>query len=75
MSRIRVKKKIFAEAVHITNDEERNVVEGWLSKNGTPVALEVADAEHLWFLRDEGSTIVYVSSVEEFPKMFEEVER
>jgi hypothetical protein len=76
---INVRKVRHAEALQIDSPEDEKIVRGWLAEQYGEEFAEDAEISnliqhHAWFLRDVGSPIVYVTSAEEFPQIFEEVD-
>lgn len=76
MGNIRVVRKTqLSEAIQINTPEEEAVVREWLSAMGVVDAdLKPLQEKNFWFLRDEGSEIVYVSPEEDFKQTFETVD-
>lgn len=72
MGNIRVVTKTqLSEAIQINTPEEEAVVREWLSGMGVvDPDLKPLQEKNFWFLRDEGSEIVYLSSAEDFEKNF-----
>lgn len=69
-----VRKLGTAQAIQVKNEQDRQEVLTWLREmnyEDQGEAIEPLVAQGFWFLRDEGSKIVYVSTPEEFEKNFQ----
>lgn len=79
MSIITVRKTRLAEAIQINTPEDESIVRQWLIESGMLDEADEADLEELkaqrvYFLRDQGSPIVYLTTAEDFTTYFEQVE-
>ena len=75
---MRVKKKISSEAIQVNSSEELAQVLAWFSEAGmfemnADLLHELIETK-TWFLRDEGSKIIYLAGDDEFEELFERVE-
>jgi len=78
MSLLRVRKTRITEAIQITTPDDEKIVRSWLVE-WTGQADEIFDLEnlkqqHIYFMRDEGSPIVYITASADFLTFFEEVD-
>lgn len=74
-----VSKVILSEAVQIRTPEDEKIVRKWLGdwrpgQLGHEADLEALKEARVYFLRDEGSPIVYICTEEEFKNNFKEVD-
>ena len=78
-TQITVRKIVPAEAILITTPEDEDAVRTWLAELiGDPQVAQETDLTdlidaHVWFLRDHGSTIVYIVPAADFITNYEEV--
>lgn len=79
MATLTVRKTRLAEAVQINTPQDEKTVRRWISEYAEdPDAGETADLEelksqHVYFMRDLGSPIIYITASADFLNFFEEV--
>lgn len=77
MSILKVRKTIISEAIQINSPEDEAQVREWLKEFLGEATAQAANLEQLkssrvYFMRDSGSPIVYITGVGEFEKDYEE---